>query len=73
MPNKVFSVQLKKQQNSLGMKLVYDKGQMVVTRFKKLADGEIGPAELSKVIAPNDVVCAINGMDLKGFLFSQVS
>eukprot|EP00949_MAST-11_sp_MAST-11-sp1_P003186 g3186.t1 len=72
MPTRTFKTQLKKDGGSFGMKLGYENGLMVITRFKDLDDnGRKGPCELSKVLQPRDVVHEINGVKLKGFLFAQ--
>ena len=74
MPTRTFKTQLKKDGGSFGMKLGYENGLMVITRFKDLDDnGRKGPCELSKVLQPRDVVHEINGVKLQGFLFAQVS
>ena len=57
----------------LGLKLGWTKSkQIIVTGFKPLADGSVGPAEASGRIAARDVLVAVEGEDVVGQTFGAV-
>ena len=68
---KRFSVCLNKQGAPLGMKLGYDSGNVVITRFQEI-DGGKGPAERLGLLAEGDILLGINGILVRGFLFNQI-
>lgn len=73
MPQKIFSVTLDKGGGPLGMKLGYNKGKIVITRFQDIDDkGSKGPAESSGMLNPGDELLSIQGINIKGFLFTQI-
>ncbi|RHY31436.1 hypothetical protein DYB32_003498 [Aphanomyces invadans] len=60
----VFDVLLQKDANGLGFCLAVDDRTheaLLVTSFRRLHAGDIGPAEASKTILPGDALLAING------------
>ena len=73
MPQKFFSVTLDKSGGPLGMKLGYNNGKIVITRFQDVDDkGSKGPAESCGMLEPGDELLSIQGINIKGFLFTQI-
>lgn len=71
MVRQLINVTLTKDPEGLGMKLGYQRGKLLITRFQELPGGRKGPAEECGLLRPLDVLIAVDGETLTGFLFSQ--
>ena len=67
----LINITLTKDPEGLGIKLAYERGKLVITRFQSLPRGRKGPAEDCGLLCPGDALIAVDGETLTGFLFSQ--